>query len=281
MDQSNGGGTASNGDSSDPKRPSLRTGRYKPHSFFDNPPSGNISGSSTPRGSATSPVSAKRHHFSASDIDKMKEPRDAQEAAASSPVPSSDSGVVEIEIDVESRLAFAHYGYVYTLQIIHRPDGSCWLVSGSGDCDVKIWLAHEQGGLQLIQNFTSLNGAVHCFAVRDSLLYAGQQDGEIKTWDLETGACIRSIQAHEADVLTMCVLGDDVYTAAADGRVLRLDEHFDCTAAWRAHSGIILSSTIVKAKDRWEFITAGNDSFVKVNRVSLCEGLQLIDRSGR
>jgi di- and tripeptidase len=179
---------------------------------------------------------------------------------------SPDPSVMEIEITVESRLAFAHYGYVYALITIPRPDGSLWLVSGSGDCDVKIWLAHPQGGLQLLQEFTGLHGAVHCFAVRDSLLYAGQQDGEIKVWDLETNACIRSIQAHDADVLTMTVLGEDVYTAAADGQVLRVDERFDCTAAWGAHSGIILSSTIVKAKerDRWELITAGNDSYVKV-----------------
>jgi di- and tripeptidase len=176
---------------------------------------------------------------------------------------------MEIEITVESRLAFAHYGYIYALATVSRPDGSVWLISGSGDCDVKIWLAHPQGGLQLIRHFTGLQGAVHSFAVRDSLLYAGQQDGEIKVWDLETSACIRSIQAHEADVLTMSVLGQDVYTAAADGQVLRVDERFDCTASWRAHSGIILSSTLVdgKEKGRWELITAGNDSYIKVSRV--------------
>lgn len=176
---------------------------------------------------------------------------------------------MEIEITVDSRLAFAHYGYVYALTMVPRSDGSCWLVSGSGDSDVKIWLAHPGGGgLTPIRHFTNLPGSVHSFAVRDSLLFVGLQDGDIKAWDLETGACIRSIQAHEADVLSMSVLGDDVYTAAADGRVLRVDEHFDCTASWRAHSGIILSSTIVKAKDRWEFITAGNDSYVKVSRHS-------------
>jgi di- and tripeptidase len=178
---------------------------------------------------------------------------------------SSEPDVTEIEISVETRLAFAHFGYVYALTLVTRKDGSCWLVSGSGDSDIKIWEAHPTGGLSLIHHFTGLHGAVHSFAIRESLLYAGLQDGEIKVWDLETGACIRMIQAHESDVLTMSVLGDDVYTAAADGRVLRVDEDFDCTAAWRAHSGIILSSTIVRAEDRWELITAGNDSYVKVS----------------
>lgn len=172
--------------------------------------------------------------------------------------------MIELEITSESRLAFAHYGYVYALYMIPRPDGSAWLVSGSGDSDVKIWAARPRGGLKLLQTFSGLHGAVHSFAVRDSLLFAGLQEGEIVVWDLETKACVRSIEAHDSDVLSMSVLGDDVYTAAADGRVLRVDEAFDCTAAWRAHSGIILSTTVVKAKQGWELITAGNDSFVKV-----------------
>ena len=213
-----------------------RTGRYKPHRFFDNPPT---SGTSTPR--------------------------------------EVNSAVEEIEITPESRLAFAHYGYVYALCLIPRPDGA-WLVSGSGDSDVKIWSTRSQGGLKLIKTFNNLNGAVHSFAIRDSLLYAGLQEGEIVVWDLETNSCIRSIEAHVADVLTMSVLGQDVYTAAADGRVLRVDDSFDCTAAWSAHSGIILSSTIVKARDSWELITAGNDSFVKV---CLLECIVLMIRYGR
>ena len=118
----------------------------------------------------------------------------------------------------------------------------------------------------MLRGFSELTGAVLSLAVRDSLLFAGMQDGEIVVWDLETGACIRTIEAHEADVLTMTVLGSDVYTAAADGRVLRVNDEFDSTASFKAHSGIILSSTIVPGvKDRWELITAGNDSYVKAS----------------
>jgi di- and tripeptidase len=162
-------------------------------------------------------------------------------------------------------MSFAHYGYVYALHMTIRPDGSRWLISGSGDSDVKIWQCLPGGGLHHLRNFSGLTGAVLSFAVRDSLLFAGLQDGEIVVWDLETGACIRTIEAHDSDVLTMAVLGSEVYTAAADGRVIRVNEEFDATAAFRAHSGIILSSTIVEGtKDGWELITAGNDSYVKV-----------------
>jgi di- and tripeptidase len=184
----------------------------------------------------------------------------------SSPGTPREIHVDELEVDVEDRLSFAHYGYVYALQIVDRPDGSKWLISGSGDSDVKVWSCASGGGLHYEREFSELSGGVLSLAYRDSLLYAGLQDGEILIWDLETGACIRTIDAHEADVLSMSVLGGEVYTAAADGRVLRLDEEFDCTAAFRAHSGIVLGSIIVKGvRAGWDLITAGNDSYVKVS----------------
>lgn len=37
----------------------------------------------------------------------------------------------------EGRLATAHYGYVYAMELIQRKD-EVWLVSGSGDSDVKV-----------------------------------------------------------------------------------------------------------------------------------------------
>lgn len=204
-------------------------------------------------------------------------------------------------MDPACRIAFAHYGYIYALTIIPRPNNRKWLVSGSGDSDFKIWDITPRNGLELIRTVADLPGAVLSLAVRDnsSLLFAGLQDGDIKVWDLETGACIRSIQVHEmdVDVLSMSVLGSDVYTAGGDGEIIRVNEEFDCTARFGAHTGSVLSSVIVKAarssgdkvnhedddgvelqngkkstgliqetgREAWELITAGNDSFVKVS----------------
>lgn len=139
------------------------------------------------------------------------------------------------------------------------------MVSGSGDSDIKIWDILPHGDLQHLRSFSNLAGAVFSLGVRDSLLYAGLQDGEIDVWDLETGSCIRSIHAHEADVLSLTVLGGDVYTAAGDGRVLRVNEAFDCTAAFKAHQGIVASSIVIDGEaGKWDLITAGDDSYVKV-----------------
>lgn len=227
--------------------PAARSGRYKPHYFFDKPVSATQSGTATP----TSP------RLGQVDVDPISI------AGTSSP---RRPPVEESEVAVEDRFTFAHYGYVYALQIVDRPDGSKWLVSGSGDSDVKVWLCCPGGGLQLLSHFSDLSGGVLSLTYRDSLLYAGLQDGEILIWDLETSACIRTIDAHETDVMSMSVLGGEVYTSAADGRVLRLDEEFDCTAAFRAHQGIVLGSVIVKGvRAGWDLITAGNDSYVKVS----------------
>ncbi|KIS00153.1 di- and tripeptidase [Cryptococcus deuterogattii 2001/935-1] len=237
--------------------PSQRSGRYKPHKFFDNPPENGCSGSSTPCSPFPSNT-ARKETFSNAELDQVSVNLLDQTRPAT-----------EIEVPAESRLAFAHYGYVYALHMLSRPNGDRWLVSGSGDSDVKIWECHPSGGVTLIRQFDSLSGAVLSFAFRDDLLYAGLQAGEIAVWDLETGACIRTIEAHEEDVLAMSTLGDDVYTAAADGRVLRVNDEFDCTAAFKAHSGTVMNSTIVKSVkgDSWELITGGNDSYVKIWQV--------------
>ncbi|WVQ83904.1 hypothetical protein IAT38_006048 [Cryptococcus sp. DSM 104549] len=238
--------------------PSQRTGRYKPHTFFDNPPENCCSGTCTPPPRtpfAATPASGRREAISTAELDEL----DANLARGEQPA-------TELEVPAECRLAFAHYGYVYALQIISRPGGGKWLVSGSGDSDIKIWECEAGGGISPVRQFDSLSGGVLSFAVRDSLLYAGLQAGEIAVWDLETGACIRTIEAHDEDVLTMSVLGGDVYTAAADGRVLRVNEEFDCTAAFKGHSGTVMSSVVVRSLkgDGWELITTGSDSYVKI-----------------
>ncbi|EIW67391.1 hypothetical protein TREMEDRAFT_33704, partial [Tremella mesenterica DSM 1558] len=243
---------------------SQRTGRYKPHKFFDNPPSGYTSGITTPICSAPTSADKRQLQNQLEQLDLSHLPHSSHSRDLG--IHRGCSHVTELEVDVSQRVAFAHYGYVYAMYMIERPNNTRWLVSGSGDTDVKIWECKPKGGLQLLKVFSGLEGAALSFSVRDSLLYAGLQDGQIVVWDLETSACVRTIEAHENDVLAMSVLGTDLYTSAADGKVIRVNEDFDCTAAFRGHSGIILSSTIVKdvGKDKWELITAGNDSYVKI-----------------
>ena len=232
-------------------------------------------GASTPKCSVSVPGSVTsasgfgshmKHFISGSDIERIR-------IDTSPPDPNVD----ELEVNAEDRMCFAHYGYVYALHMITRQQGPRWLVSGSGDSDVKIWLCLPGGGLRLLREFNGLSGGVLSFAVRDSLLFAGLQDGQIVVWDLETGACIRTIEAHESDVMTMSVLGSEVYTAGADGRVIRVNEQFRLHRGVQSAFGIILDSTIVEGTKRgWELVTAGNDSYVKVGERQLERGERLV-----
>src|SRR6267154_2391919 len=48
----------------------------------------------------------------------------------------------------------------------------------------------------------------------------------------------------------------------------RWSSSFDCTASWRAHDGIVLSSVVSRSPDRKSYclITGANDGFVKVSQ---------------
>ena len=258
--------------------PRTRTGRYRPHAFFDNPPSPSASGTSTP----TSPLPGFKGAKHGKTSPYSGQPGDSDIGEHSKyhhQGHNSSSQVIEREIGPEARIAFAHFGYIYALHMIPRPNGGAWLVSGSGDSDIKIWQCSRGGGLSLIRTFPDLSGAVHSFAFRDALLFAGMQEGQIGVWDLETSACIRKIEVNDSDVLCMSVLGEDLYAGKADGKVFRTDGKFNSTAGWKAHKGIVLSSTIVPASQGlggWELITAGNDSYVKVSVLLDSNGLALI-----
>ncbi len=185
-------------------------------------------------------------------------------SAPASPRPDTNLPAT-IEVGYDEVEASAHYGYIYCLDMITRPDGEKWLVSGSGASDFKVWSCHPSGGLELLAAFEGLPGAVLSLANRDSLLFAGLQGGHVKVWDLETRSCVRTILAQRDDVLTMVVFGQDLYTAAADGLVMRFNESFDCSGTFQAHAGAIFSSVGTKdASNRPLVITAGDDSRIKI-----------------
>lgn len=328
-----------------PDNKSERSGRYRPHSFFDNA-SPSRSGLSTPScyspgyrkdysdspdasrqglsrtGSAYAAARLRQDRSSDGSrrnsvihaLEAQAEGSGAEEAVDDGPdvgelMIGQDDGpseVVELEIDTSARIAFAHFGYVYALETFHWPDGRVWLISASGDSDIKIWLlpppesapasaasAPPTSTPKLIKTFPGLSGAVLSLCVRPetALLFAGLQDGEILVFDLESLACVRAIDAHSADVLGLVSAGGergDLYSTAADGTVLRVNDRFECTAAWEGHKGAGFAVAVIKAveeveedgeareeekgkegkmgtKEAWELLTAGNDSLVKVS----------------
>ncbi|KAG6865510.1 hypothetical protein C0991_001941 [Blastosporella zonata] len=154
----------------------------------------------------------------------------------------------------------AHYGYVYCMAIFERASGSdsdayqgfVQLATGSGDENVKLWNCTSSGPV-LVHEFPCANGAVLALIAAGDTIYAGCQDGYVKVLDLETKTPVRTIIVQEGvDILSMSMLDSDLYTCSADGWIKRWSASFDCTASWRGHDGIVLSSFIDYNKNIWE-----------------------------
>ncbi|GHJ86794.1 hypothetical protein NliqN6_3196 [Naganishia liquefaciens] len=231
----------------DPTVKALRSSRIKPHSFFNSRPG-------SPDLYRTSPASSTAFPF--------------PKTPSRPTTPNAASLPDQITIPHNNVVSSAHYGYIYCMTLFKRSNDATWLVSGSGDSDVKIWECQPAGGLKFLFSFDGLSGAVFCLVSREDLLFAGLQNGQVKVWDMETKACIRTILAHSSDVLSLALVGTNLYTASAEGQILRFDATFDCTATFQAHSGAILSTIIMPInEDRFELITAGHDAYVKLWRL--------------
>ena len=193
-------------------------------------------------------------------------PKPVQQTPLASPglSPSALALPERLTVPLDNVVSSAHYGYVYCMQTIQRPDDTFWLVSGSGDADVKIWECQPGGGLELLFIFDELPGACLSLAYRDSLLFGGIQGGQIKVWDLETRSCIRTIMAHNSDVMSMAIAGTELYASGANGTILRFDSSFDCSASFQAHQFSVLSTLILAQEGgRYSLISAGK-RFVKL-----------------
>ncbi|KAF7299223.1 Beta-Ala-His dipeptidase [Mycena indigotica] len=167
---------------------------------------------------------------------------------------------------------FAHFGYIYCMALLQEEGGSSQvrLATGSGDEFVKIWNCSDGTPTEVHAFECTNSGAIFSLVVKDdSTLFAGCQDGSVKVLDLGTKTLVRSLIVQEGvDVLSLSITGSDLYACSADGNVQRFSASFDCTAAWKAHNGIVLSSIITTDKTHATLITGGNDDHIKMWELS-------------
>jgi len=57
----------------------------------------------------------------------------------------------------------------------------------------------------------------------ESLLYTGSISGTINLWDLDTLQMIRSVKAHQADVLSLAGIGGFAFSGSARGYLKKWD----------------------------------------------------------
>lgn len=141
-----------------------------------------------------------------------------------------------------------------------------------------MWKCTAQGPV-LEHTLDASAGAVLSLVARHETIYAGCQDGAVKVFDLGTRTLVRTIIAQEGvDILSLSMIDSDLYTCSANGRIhtWSADVDYNCTKAWTAHDGIVLSSFITRCifdskserengeKESWTLITGANDNCIKV-----------------
>lgn len=172
-----------------------------------------------------------------------------------------------ISISASNVIDSAHYGYIYCMTILEQ-ENAAQLATGSGDETVKLWSCTENGPV-LVQQFDCTYGAVLALISRRDTIYAGCQDGYVKVLDLETKTFVRTIIVEESvDILSMSLLDSDLYTFSANGWIRRWSASFDCTASWKGHERIILSSAVTSYDGRrtpcLRLVTGGNDDCINI-----------------
>ncbi|KAF9462984.1 hypothetical protein BDZ94DRAFT_1259816 [Collybia nuda] len=243
------------------------------------PPTYSISGALTPSTSATSV--RKVHKFFDSYPQYERRPADIYAKNSTSFINGASSPESEHYIPVYGTLNIpasnvidsAHYGYIYCMTILEG--NTVQLATGSGDETVKLWNCANQYPI-LMHEFECTHGAILALVARGDTIYAGCQDGYVKVLDLETKTLVRTIIVQEGvDILSMSKIDSDLYTCSSNGWIKRWSASFDCTASWKGHEGIVLSSAITHCdgkENALRLITGGNDDYIKVWEVQAPKG---------
>lgn len=176
------------------------------------------SGTTTPNASAI----RKAHKFFDSYPQSERKPADV--FAHNGPSTANTSFPLEaprLAIPATNVIESEHYGYIYCMAVLAESSAGAGvtLATGSGDETVKVWKC-TTAGPTIVHTFECNFGAVLALVARSDTLYAGCQDGHIKVLDLETRTLVRSIIVQEAvDVLSLSLIGTDLYTCSANGQV--------------------------------------------------------------
>jgi di- and tripeptidase len=134
-----------------------------------------------------------------------------------------DAGGQLLEIGKSHIIQYAHFGYVYCMQIckgLGQASEQETLVTGGGDGTIKLWNLSRDDNMSVEEIATLEAGdySVLSMAINNTVLYAGRLDGEVNVWDLDTRQLIQTFKAHNTDVLTLSIGNGLIFTGGADGR---------------------------------------------------------------
>jgi di- and tripeptidase len=193
--------------------------------------------------------------------------------------PKHAVGGQTLEIPKENVMHFAHYGYVNCMILVKEgvPEaaGQEVLITGGGDGMVKLWTLDEanEGAIEQLYELDDGREEGHSIltlAVDGTFLYTGRSGGEIDVWDLETHQLVRNIKAHRDDVLSVCVGGGFLFSAAVTGYVRKFDRQYQLKSRLKAHGGRVLASAFTYHNRRPIYVTGASDSTLAIWDISDC-----------
>ena len=103
---------------------------------------------------------------------------------------------------------------------IRGDSGKETLITGGGDGTIKMWPLignGEPGAIECYETLQNGDNSILSMALDGTFLYSGRLEGDIDIWDLDTHQLIRTINAHTADVLTITVGHDMIFTGDSNG----------------------------------------------------------------
>jgi di- and tripeptidase len=77
--------------------------------------------------------------------------------------------------------------------------------------------------MKQVQTLSASDDGVLTMTYIDSLLYTGCISGTINLWDLDTMQLIRSVRAHQTDVLSFSGIGGFAFSGSARGYLKKWD----------------------------------------------------------
>ena len=88
-------------------------------------------------------------------------------------------------------------------------------------CDgiVKLWSLSSDEDDTLTEEMSLENGdgSVLSMALDGTVLYTGRLEGDVNVWDLDTRQLIRTVRAHNADVLALAVGYGLLFSGGSNG----------------------------------------------------------------
>ncbi|KKK16967.1 hypothetical protein AOCH_002643 [Aspergillus ochraceoroseus] len=161
---------------------------------------------------------------------------------------------------------FAHHGYIYTMTLVRgllesSPNDEV-LLTGAGDGVVKLWRLEQDKADMVPTQMAKLQNAdpVLSVAVDGSFLYCGLAGGALNIWNLDSHQLVKRITAHTGDLWAVDIIHGMAVCGDSNGIVKKFNSRFEEVGSWTAHQGTMLASAAGKYKDRYIYVSGGNDN---------------------